>query len=148
MVTFDAILQPDPTGSGTFIAVPRDVNERLGLKGRPKIQAVIAGHLYRGSLMPAGDGTFILGVLKSIQQSAGVRRGDIVTVELSIDNQPRTVEPPNELARVLARDAKAAAAWNRLSYTHRREIAMSITGAKKPETRERRLAAAVEKLRG
>jgi len=41
----------------------------------------------------------------------------------------------------------AAAAWDALSYTDRKEIARSLDEAKKPETRERRLAAALERLR-
>jgi hypothetical protein len=134
---------PDHTGVGTYIQVPRELNTRLGLKGR----AVIAGHPHRGSLMPMGDGTFCLGVLKAIQQSAGVTRGDTVTVELEIDVAPRIIEPPADLARLLARDRKAAASWERLSYTNQREMARSLEEAKKPETRERRLAAALEKLR-
>jgi hypothetical protein len=140
------VLQPDPTGTGTFIVVPRDLNARLGLKGRPKVQAVIAGHPYRGSLMPMGDGTFGLGVLKAIQQSAGVARGDTVTVELAIDTAPRVIEPPADLAMALAKNRRAAASWERLSYTDKREMARSLEEAKKPETRERRLAAAVERL--
>jgi hypothetical protein len=138
---------PDPTGAGTYIQVPRELNARLGLKGRPKVHAVIAGHPYRGSLMPMGDGTFCLGVLKAIQQSAGVARGDTVTVELELDTAPRVIEPPADLARLLARDKKAAASWARLSYTNQREMARSLEEAKRPETRERRLAAALEKLR-
>lgn len=144
---FNAVLQPDPTGTGTFVVVPRELNGRLGLKGRPKIQAVIAGQPYRGSLMPMGDGTFCLGVLKAIQQSAGVKRGDTVTVELDLDAAPRTVEPPPDLARAFTRDKKAAAAWDKLSFTNKREMAGSLEEARRPETRERRLAAALEKLR-
>ena len=147
MATFKAILQPDPTGTGTFVVVPRNLNEELGLRGRPKVQAVIAGQPYRGSLMPAGDGTYCLGVLKSIQETARVKRGDTITVELEIDTAPRVVETPPDLAKSLARDKKAAAAWERLSYTNRKEIARSLKEAKQPETRERRLRAALEKLR-
>jgi hypothetical protein len=147
VVKFSAVLQPDPTGTGTFILVPRELNDRLGLKGRSKIHAVIARHPYRGSLMPMGDGTFCLGVLKAIQESAGVKRGDTVTVELELDTAPRTVEPPPDLARHLARDKNSAAAWDRLSFTNKREMARSLEEAKKPETRERRLAAALERLR-
>ena len=147
MASFRAVLQPDPTGSGTFILVPRELNAKLGLKGRPKVQAVIAGHPYRGSLMPMGDGTFCLGVLKAIQQSAGVKRGDTVAVELELDKAPRVIAPPADLARALARDRKAAASWEKLSYTNQREMARGLEDAKKPETRERRLAAAIEKLR-
>ena len=144
--TFKAVLQPDPTGSGTYIAVPRDVQAKLGLKGRPKVQSVVAGHPYRGSLMPMGDGTFALGVLKAIQQSAGVTRGDTITVELAIDTAPRVIEPPADLAKALARDRRAAASWEKLSYTNKREIALGLEEARKPETRERRLAAALERL--
>lgn len=146
MAKFDAVLQPDPTGTGTFVVVPRELNAQLGLKGRPKIRAVIAGHPYRGSLMPMGDGTFCLGVLKAIQQAAGVKRGDKVTVELELDIAPRVIEPPADLARALARNKMAAAAWEKLSYTNQREIARSLEEAKKPETRERRLAAALKGL--
>jgi len=147
VATFKAVLQPDPTGTGTFVLVPRKLHEQLGLKGRPKIQAVIAGHPYRGSLMPMGDGTYCLGVLKSIQQAAGVKRGDTITVELELDTAPRTIEPPRDLAKLLARDKKAAAAWDRLSFTNKKEIAGGLEEAKKPETRERRLRVALEKLR-
>jgi len=147
MVRFKAVLQPDPTGTGTFVAVPREVNAELGLKGRTKINSVIAGHPYRGSLMPLGDGTFCLGVLKSIQESAGVKRGDTITIELELDTAPRTVDPPADLAKLLARDTKAASAWDRLSYTDKKEMARSLEEAKKPETRERRLSAEVAKLR-
>jgi hypothetical protein len=121
MVRFEAVLQPDPTGTGTFVAVPREVNAELGLKGRPKINSVIAGHRYRGSLMPLGDGTFCLGVLKSIQESAGVKRGDTITVELELDTAPRSVD--------------------------KKEMARSLEEAKRPETRERRLATALAALR-
>ena len=146
MATFKAVLRSDPTGTGTFIAVPADVAAKLGLRGRPKIQAVIAGHAYRGSLMPTGDG-FGLGVLKSIQEAAGVGRGDTVTVELEVDTAPRVIDPPADLARALARDIRAARAWESLSYTNKREIARSLEEARKPETRERRLAAALDRLR-
>jgi hypothetical protein len=126
--------------------VPREVAAKLGLKGIPRIQAVIAGTPYRGSLMPMGDGTYCLGVLKSIQEVAGLGAGDEIDVELELDTAPRTVEVPPDLAAALARDGKAAAAWAKLSFTNRKEIARSLAEAKKPETRERRLAAAVERL--
>jgi hypothetical protein len=148
MSRFEAVLQPDPTGTGTFIRVPYELNRELGLKGRPKVHAVIAGHSYRGSLMPMGDGTFCLGVLKSIQAAAGVKRGDRITVELELDTTPRVVEVPPDLAREIARNRQAEAAWRALSYTNQKEMARSLTESKRPETRERRLAAALAKLGG
>ena len=147
MAIFKAVVKADPTGTGTFILVPRELNAGLGLKGRPKIHAVIAGHAYRGSLMPMGAGTFCLGVLKSIQQAAGVKLGDTITVDLELDTAPRMVEPPADFAHLLSSDKKAAAAWEQLSFTNKKEMAHGISEAKRPETRQRRLAAALEKLR-
>jgi hypothetical protein len=149
VVKFEAVLTSDPGGGGgTFITIPDHVAAKLGLKGMPKIQAVIAGAPYRGSLRPMGDGTFGLGVLKSIQAGAGVGAGDRITVLLELDAVPRTVEIPADLATVLAGDKKAAAAWEGLSYTNKKEMARSLEEAKKPETRERRLSAAIAKLSG
>ncbi len=148
MPTFKGVLTATPRGGGgTLVPVPRQVAAKLGLKGMPKVRAVIAGQPYRGSLMPMGDGTYCLGVLKSIQEAAGVKQGDTVTVELELDQAPRVVELPADLAKAIARDKKASAAWEKLSFTNKKEMARGLEEAKKPETRERRLAAAIAQLR-
>ena len=148
VVKFKGTLTPTPRGGGgTMIPVPDDVAAKLGLKGMPKIQAVIAGQPYRGSLMPRGDGTYCLGVMKSIQEAAGVGFGDTIDVLLELDTAPRVVEPPADLARAMERDKKMAANWEKLSFTNKKEMALSVQEAKKPETRERRLKAAIAKLR-
>jgi hypothetical protein len=148
-VRFTGKLTPTPSrGGGTLVLVPARAARELGLKGMPKVNATIAGIPYRGSLMPMGDGTYCLGVLKSIQAQAGVGQGDSVAIELELDTEQRTVPVPQDLQQALAGDRKAAAAWAALSYTNRKEIARSLEDAKKPETRERRLAAALERLRG
>src|ERR1700674_3684475 len=132
MVKFKGVLTPTPRGGGgCFVPIPKDVAAKLGLKGFPKIQAVIAGLPYRGSLMPMGDGTYCLGVLKSIQEAAGVGFGDTVEVLLELDTAPRTVEPPADLARAMAREKKMAASWEKLSFTNKKEMALSLEQAKK-----------------
>jgi hypothetical protein len=146
-VKFIGVLSPTPRGGGgTLVQVPRDAAAKLGLKGMPKVQALIAGQPYRGSLMPVGDGTYCLGVLKSIQAAAGVGQGDTITVELALDASPRVVEAPSDLVRALSRDKAASARWDALSYTAKNEIARSLEEAKRPETRERRLAQAMARL--
>ncbi|HYT12660.1 MAG TPA: YdeI/OmpD-associated family protein [Candidatus Nitrosopolaris sp.] len=148
MIKFKGVLTATPRGGGgTLVPIPNDVAAKLGLKGMPKVQAVIAGTPYRGSLMPMGDGTYCLGVLKSIQEAAGVGLGDTIEVAIELDTAPRTVEPPADLAQILAKDRKAAVAWAKLSFTNQKEMARSLEEAKKPETRERRLKAAVARLR-
>ena len=47
---------------------------------------------------------------------------------------------PPDLAEALAGDSAAAATFDRLSFSHRREYVQWITEAKRPETRARRVA--------
>ena len=148
MVRFKGVITPTPRGGGgSLVPIPKAVVDQLGLKGMPKVNAVIAGTPYRGSLMPMGDGTYCLGVLKSIQEAAGVGYGDSITIELELDTAPRTVDLPADLAKAIAQDTKAISAWKELSYTNKKEMARSLEDAKRPETRARRLAQAVESLR-
>jgi hypothetical protein len=147
-IRFSGVLTATPRGGGgTLIPVPRSVAAELGLTGMPKVRAEIAGIAYRGSLMPMGDGTYCLGVLKSIQAAAGVGQGDTISVELALDTEPRVVEVPADLAAALGRDKRSAARWDALSYTDKKEISGGLLEAKRPETRERRLAAALARLR-
>jgi uncharacterized protein YdeI (YjbR/CyaY-like superfamily) len=58
----------------------------------------------------------------------------------------RPAAVPDDLAAALRRNAKAAATFDAFSASHRREYIQWITEAKREETRERRVAQAVEWL--
>ena len=61
---------------------------------------------------------------------------------------PRVVPPvPGDLATRLAADPKAAAVFDKLSPTHRREHIEALLEARKPETRARRLDKTMTMLR-
>lgn len=62
------------------------------------------------------------------------------------DNRPPLVVPA-DLKSALAKDKAAKAIFDALAYTHRKEHIQSLVEAKKPETRERRLAKTLEMLR-
>jgi hypothetical protein len=63
-----------------------------------------------------------------------------------VDRVKRTVTPPRDLHALLLKNAKAKAAFEPLSFTHKREYVAWIVEAKKPETRAARLAKTVEML--
>jgi uncharacterized protein YdeI (YjbR/CyaY-like superfamily) len=46
----------------------------------------------------------------------------------------------------MKKNAAARAGWEAMGFTHKREWAAAISEAKKPETRERRVAQALEAL--
>ena len=73
--------------------------------------------------------------------------GDDLEVRIDVDEAPRTVEVPAELAPQLANDQAATAAWERLSFSHQRAHAESVTSAKTDATREKRVAKVLAALR-
>jgi uncharacterized protein YdeI (YjbR/CyaY-like superfamily) len=73
--------------------------------------------------------------------------GDTVTIEIERDDAPRMVEIPPDLAAALDADPAVRAAFDAMSYTHRKEYVRAVLDAKRPETRARRLALAVEAAR-
>jgi uncharacterized protein YdeI (YjbR/CyaY-like superfamily) len=92
------------------------------------------------------SGVHLIGFNKDVRARAGIEIGDEVIVELERYDEPREVDAPSELEQALAASSKARAAYERLSYTHRREYAEWIAGAKRQETRERRAARALGML--
>ena len=73
--------------------------------------------------------------------------GDEAEVTIELDQAPREAEVPEALAAALAADPQAAASFERMAFTHRREYARWIAEAKRAETRQRRVAQAVEMIR-
>ena len=63
-----------------------------------------------------------------------------------VDRVKRIVTPPKDLEKLLAKNAKARAAFAPLAFTHRKEYVVWIVDAKKPETRAARLAKTIEML--
>ena len=131
-------------GRPLFVIVPFDVREEFG-RARPPVKVSINGHGYR-STIAVYDGKYYLPVRSDHRDAAGVKAGDIVEVTIAPDTEVRVVEVPEALSTVLAKDRKAKASWERLSYTSRKEHAVAILTAKKPETRARRLQKILQTL--
>jgi len=125
-------------GVVSAITPPIDVPEMFGTRGRLPVRGTINGFPFRSSLMPCG-GPHMMPVNKKLCEGAGVRPGDVVDVVMERDVEERTVEPPAELARALKKSKAARERWETLAFTHKKEMAVSIAGAKQEETRKRRL---------
>ena len=131
--------------SGVFFEVPLDVPAVFG-KARAPVRGTINGQPFRSTVAVYG-GHYYLPVNRALREAAGVAAGDAVVIELAADEQPRTVDPPAELAGALAADPEAKVAFDGLSYTHQREYAEWVAEAKREATRRRRVEQAVQMLR-
>jgi hypothetical protein len=140
---FETVLGAE--GSGVFIEVPLDVPAVFG-RAKPPVRGTINGHPFRSTVAVYGGRSY-LPVNRKLREAAGVAAGDAVVVELEPDDQPRTVDPPADLADALAADPEAGSAFAGLSFTHQREYAEWVAQAKRAETRRRRVEQAVAMLR-
>ncbi len=118
----------------------------LGTSRRPPVRATITRYTYRSSVASM-RGRFMLPVSAAVREAAGVAAGDEVDVELELDTEPRVVEVPADLAAALAGDDEASRTFGRLAYSHKLRHVLAIEGAKTDETRQRRIAKAIEMLR-
>ena len=143
--TFQAPVRSSGRGGGHLVEVPPDVVEALGGTGRIPVTATFDGIPYRGSIVRMGNGA-VLGVLKAIMAEAGISDGDTMTVVVRNDDAPREIEVPDDLAEALARNGAARAAFEALSFSHRREYVDAINQAKRPETRVRRIGWTIDQL--
>jgi hypothetical protein len=132
--------------TATGIAVPDEIVAGLGAGKRPAVRVTIGNHTYRSTVAPMG-GRFLLPLSAENRTAAGVAAGDEVDVEIELDTAPREVDLPPDFAAALAAEPAAQRAFERLAFTHRKEHVRAIEDAKKPETRQRRIAAAISKLR-
>lgn len=132
-------------GNNTGLVVPAEVIAALGSSKRPPVIVSLAGYSYR-STVAVMDGMFMIPLSKANREAAGVKGGDQVEVTLELDQAPRTVELPEDLAAALEAKPGARAAFDTLAPSMRKEYVRQVESAKAAETRARRIAAIVEKL--
>ena len=134
-----------PGGAWCFIAVPFDVSEVWGTRGRVAVKGTINGFPFRTNIQPM-EGRHLLTFNKQLQAGAGAKAGDTISVVMERDTGERIVEAPAELAKAFRKNREAGKLWDKLAYTHRKEFARWISGAKQEETRERRAGKAVSMI--
>lgn len=116
-----------------------------GAKRFPVV-ATINGYTWRTSVARMG-GESLLGLNRQVREAAGVGANDEVEVTIALDLAPREVEVPEALAAVLATDRQAAASFDAMAFTHRKEYARWIAEAKQEDTRQRRAQQALDMIR-
>jgi len=128
------------------LSAPFDVMEKFGTTARVPVRGTINGFAFRSSLMPMG-GCHYMVVNKTMRAGANAKAGDVVYVVMKRDVEERTVEAPPELKRELAKSKKALQRWEAMSFSNKKEMAISIREVKQEETKKRRLAKVMQLLK-
>jgi hypothetical protein len=133
-------------GPAAAIVLTDDQVATLGGGKRAAVRVTIADRTARLRLAVMG-GENLIGLSKAARAELAVDTGDEVTATIELDETPREVDVPPELAAALAADPAAKAAFEGLASSHRKEYAVWVADAKREETRQRRVAQAIEMLR-
>jgi hypothetical protein len=135
----EIVRNTDVANSSAFIEFPHDLKETFGVGNLVPVVAVFDGRVtYRGSLAKTGGPRPVLLLRKDVRAELGKEPGDRIGVSLRLDDSPREVEVPSDLAAALDR-AGVGDRFGALAPSHRREFVRWVEEAKRPETRQRRI---------
>jgi hypothetical protein len=132
-------------GSMCFVPLTFDPKAVFG-RVRAPVKVTLNGYTYRSTIAAMG-GPPCIPLRKSNREAAGLQGGETLEVRLDLDTAAREVAPPADFVKALKATPGAWQRWRELSYSHQREHVESIEGAKKPETRARRIARAADAMR-
>ena len=128
------------------IPVPFSPKPVFGRINAPVI-VVIGGHSYRSTITNMGGSPWVP-FRKSNREAAGIGSdARNIEVTLTLDEAERMVEMPADLTAALAAVPGARTAWDKLSFTRRREHVEGMENAKRAETRESRIGKAVDAVK-
>jgi hypothetical protein len=128
------------------VDVPPAVSRLLGDESVIPVCGSAAGIPFRSTLTPRGSGAHRLFVHSRIWRPRRLDIGDAIEVHIERDHESREPDTPYDLLRALQKRPAALRFYQRASAALRREIGHWLAAAKRPETRERRIEAALDNL--
>jgi len=133
-------------GSWTVLTLPKSASARLPSRGRTMVEGTINGFAFRAALKPNGKGSHRLTVNKAMHDAAGADACDTVMVEITRAGEEPEIRVPADLRKALKAAPLAQAGWADITPMARRDWIFSISSAKQPETRRRRIEKACDML--
>lgn len=132
------------TGRNTGIPVPDEVLQQLGGGRRPAVAVSVNGYRFTSTVGAMG-GQALIPFSSAHRAASGIGGGDALEMVLDLDDAPREVVVPDDLAAALA-EGGVAAAFAALSPSRRKAHVTNVEGAKSPDTRARRIVGVVASL--
>jgi hypothetical protein len=151
MVVFNVVIKKfqrnaEKTG-WTYIVIPAAIANQLkpafrkSFRIEGKIDEV---KIEKASLLPMGDGNFILALNKQLRNKIG--KGVGATLKVQIQEDKRELDISSELLSCLEDEPEAYKAFMKMPPSHRRYYSKWITDAKTDQTRVKRIAITVNAM--
>jgi hypothetical protein len=132
--------------SWAFVLLPKPVSETLPRRGRTTVIGRINGHPFQATLEPDGQLSHWLRVDEELQMAAGLKPGEMVSLEIEpIEEEPEP-EVPADFQAALDSNEKARRVWRETTKVARLDWVHWMTSAKQANTRLKRIREACEML--
>jgi hypothetical protein len=149
-IRFTAKFVPPTHGQKSDAAIlilPPKAAAALGTRGNVTVEGAINAFPFRAAVEVNVKGIHSLAVNKTMRHAAGADALETVTVEITRAGDEPEMRVPDDLRQALAAAGpQSRAGWDDITPLARRDWIFSITSAKQPETRARRIAKAVDML--
>jgi hypothetical protein len=151
MISFNALIEKfDEKGEKTgwtYFIIPAKISAKInpGMKKSYRVKGKLDKHAIKGiSLLPMGDGDFIMPLNQDMRKALKKRKGDQIKVQLEEDKEEKKIS--GELLDCLQDDPKALKAFKSMPGSHQRYYSNWIESAKTEPTRAKRIAKTVKGL--
>ena len=138
--------QGEKTG-WTYIEIPSDIAEQInpGIKKSFRVKGKLDQHRISGvSLLPMGDGKFIMALNAAMRKGIGKRQGAKLDVQLEVDKKAYQLN--KDFMECLADEPDAAAFFQSIPRSFQHYFSKWIDSAKTEATQTKRIAQAVSAL--
>jgi hypothetical protein len=138
--------KPGDESGWAFVVLPKTVSEKLPRRGRTSVDATINGHRFLATLEPDGQLSHWLRIGAEQLESAQVKVGDVVKVEIAAADQEPEPDLPSDFLPALAANREARRVWDETTTIARLDWIHWITSAKQAKTRAKRISDACDML--
>ncbi|MBX9785041.1 MAG: YdeI/OmpD-associated family protein [Chitinophagaceae bacterium] len=138
--------QGEKTGWSSIL-IPAKIAQQLnpGVKKSFRVKGKFDKYTFDGmSLLPMGDGDFIIPLKADVHKATGKKAGGQLDVQLAF--QPNAYQLDHEFMDCLNDEPRALEFFNSLTGSHRNYFSKWIESAKTSETKAKRIALAVNAL--
>jgi hypothetical protein len=136
---------PEATARWLTTQSARRGKKRKASKYIPVV-ATVNGRSERTTLLPAGGGRYRMQFNAALRKAANADAGDVVSIAISLDREPREFSVPPDLLAALREHPKAKKAFENVPPGYRRQILKWMDGAKGDAARKRRIEVMIDRM--
>jgi hypothetical protein len=134
--------------NGQLIAIlSDDASAALPSRGQVAVRGTLNGHEFQTVVEPDGRRGHWIRISEQLEQTAGVKPGDSVSIHLSPAKEWPEPEVPSDLMSALDQATDIADLWASITPMARWEWVRWVQATKNPSTRERRVEVSISKMR-